>query len=51
LDIVVTVELPPELRNDSTLIDGCMGNALLISELEASIKAAGFEQVRINPEG
>ncbi len=48
-DVVATVELPDEMRNDPALIAGCMGNASLIDELEAMIKAAGFTDVRIEP--
>jgi len=48
-DVVATVELPEEMRNDEALIAGCMGNASLIEELEAMISEAGFEQVRIAP--
>lgn len=48
-DVVATVELPPEMRNDAALIAGCMGNASLIEELELMIKAAGFIKVHIEP--
>ncbi len=48
-DVVATVELPEEMRNDEALIAGCMGNASLIEELQAMIAEAGFEQVRIAP--
>jgi len=48
-DVVATVELPEEMRNDPALIAGCMGNASLVNELEAMIKAAGFTDVRIEP--
>lgn len=48
-DVVATVELPQEMRNDPALVAGCMGNASLIQDLEAMIKAAGFENVRIEP--
>ncbi len=48
-DIVATVELPPEMKNDPALIAGCMGNASLIETLETLIKEAGFENVRIEP--
>lgn len=48
-DVVATVELPEEMRNDPALIAGCMGNAALISELEAHISDAGFSQVKIAP--
>lgn len=48
-DVVATVELPEEMRNDEQLIAGCMGNASLIEDLEQMIIDAGFEQVRIAP--
>lgn len=48
-DVVATVALPDEMRNDAQLIAGCMGNASLIDELRAAIEAAGFEQVKIAP--
>jgi len=48
-DVVATVELPEEMRNDPLLIAGCMGNASLIKDLEEMIKAAGFENVKIQP--
>ena len=48
-DVVATVELPEEMRNDARLIAGCMGNASLIEDLEEMMRAAGFEQIRIQP--
>jgi SAM-dependent methyltransferase len=48
-DVVATVELPEEMRNDAGLIAGCMGNASLIEDLEAMMRDAGFEQIRIQP--
>lgn len=48
-DVVATVELPEEMRNDPALIAGCMGNASLIEDLEVMIQAAGFKHVAINP--
>jgi len=48
-DVVATIELPEEMRSDSDLIAGCMGNASLIDDLDAMIKDAGFEQVKIQP--
>ena len=48
-DVVATVELPAEMRNDPMLIAGCMGNASLIDDLIEMIKAAGFDDVRIEP--
>jgi SAM-dependent methyltransferase len=48
-DVVATVELPEEMRNDPQLIAGCMGNASLIEELEAFMADAGFNDIRIQP--
>ena len=48
-DVVATVELPEEMRNDEALIAGCMGNASLIEELEAMIAEAGFTDIKIAP--
>jgi arsenite methyltransferase len=48
-DVVATMELPEEMRNDEALIAGCMGNASLIEDLQQMISDAGFEQVRIAP--
>ena len=48
-DVVATMELPEEMRNDPMLIAGCMGNASLVDDLIEMIKAAGFDDVRIEP--
>lgn len=48
-DVVATIELPEEMRNDAGLIAGCMGNASLIVDLEEMMHAAGFEQICIQP--
>jgi SAM-dependent methyltransferase len=48
-DVVATVELPEEMRNDAGLIAGCMGNASLVEHLEKMMSAAGFEKILIQP--
>ncbi len=48
-DVVATIELPEEMRNDPALIAGCMGNASLIEELEQVMKLAGFQEITIQP--
>jgi len=48
-DIVATAALPEEARRDLALYTGCMAGASLIEELEAMMKSAGFDQVRITP--
>ncbi|MET0108103.1 MAG: arsenite methyltransferase [Candidatus Thiodiazotropha sp.] len=48
-DVVATVEIPQEMRNDPQLVSGCMGNASLIEELEDIMDAAGFTDIKIEP--
>ena len=48
-DVVATIELPKEMREDEQLIAGCMGNASLIEDLEMHIRNAGFVDIRIEP--
>ncbi|MBI9075576.1 MAG: arsenite methyltransferase [Desulfatibacillum sp.] len=48
-DVVATVELPEEMRNDARLIASCMGNASLIEDLEKMMSDSGFEQIRVQP--
>lgn len=48
-DVVATVELPDEIRNSLDLINGCMGNASLVEDLQKMIEAAGFVDVKIEP--
>ncbi len=48
-DVVAIAPLPEDMRNDAALVTGCMGNASLIADLEAMMRAAGFEQIRIQP--
>ncbi len=48
-DVVATIELPEEMRNDPLLIAGCMGNAALIDDLQRDLENAGFTQISIEP--
>jgi len=48
-DVVAAIELPEPLKNDPSLIAGCIGNASLIDDLQADIEAAGFVDVLIQP--
>ncbi len=48
-DIVATAELPAEWRNDMALLSGCIAGALHMDQLARLIKAAGFEDVSIEP--
>ncbi|WP_316368309.1 arsenite methyltransferase [Candidatus Thiodiazotropha sp. CDECU1] len=48
-DVVASVEIPDEMRNDPQLVAGCMGNASMIEELEEFIDVAGFARIKIEP--
>lgn len=48
-DIVASAELPKEIREDMSLFTGCMAGASLVTELEAGLRAVGFEKIRITP--
>ncbi len=48
-DVVATIELPEELRNDEKLYAGCMGGASLIEDLETMLDDAGFSHISITP--
>jgi len=48
-DVVATIELPEEMRNDPMLIAGCMGNAALINDLQSDLENAGFNNIEIQP--
>ena len=48
-DVVATIALPDEMKNDPLLIAGCMGNAALIEDLQRDIEAAGFSEISIQP--
>jgi arsenite methyltransferase len=48
-DVVATAELPEQVRQDLALYTGCMAGASSIDELEAMMRDAGFEAIRISP--
>jgi len=48
-DVVATIELPEEMRDDPVLYSGCMAGASLIGDLEALLRDAGFERISITP--
>lgn len=48
-DVVASMELPEDMRNDPYLHSACVAGALLIDELEVLLLAAGFTGVRIQP--
>ena len=47
--MVATAELPAEVAGDLALYSGCIAGASLISELQAAMMAAGFQDIRIAP--
>jgi len=48
-DVVATVDLPQEMRDDLALYSGCMAGASQIEELESHMQNAGFSEIRIAP--
>ena len=46
-DVVNTAPLSDDLKQDPTLICGCVSGAAPVDQLEAWLAAAGFEQIRI----
>ncbi len=48
-DVVATIELPEEMRNDKKLHAGCMAGASLIEDLHSMLSKAGFEKIDITP--
>ena len=48
-DVVASVEMPEEMKNDLELYAGCMAGASLIDDLEKHMIDAGFQEVKITP--
>jgi len=48
-DVVASVELPQEIRDDLQLYSGCMAGASHISKLEQILADSGFTDIRIAP--
>jgi SAM-dependent methyltransferase len=48
-DIVATVELPEDVKNDPMLYAGCMAGASVIDEIESVLARIGFQAIRIMP--
>ncbi|KAA3617947.1 MAG: methyltransferase domain-containing protein [Calditrichaeota bacterium] len=49
-DIVATVELPEEVRENMDLYSACIAGASLLDDLSAMLKNAGFIDIRIEPQ-
>ncbi len=48
-DVVATVELPEEVRNDMKMTVACIGGADTITNLESILQEVGFENIRVIP--
>lgn len=48
-DVVATIDMPEEMRNDPKLLSGCMAGAVKIEELQSYLEEAGFTQIAIHP--
>lgn len=48
-DVVASCELPEAIRNDRELLSACVAGASQTAELDQLMRAAGFEQIRIEP--
>lgn len=48
-DIVLTADLPEEIKSDMQLYSGCVSGALAIEPLYELIEQAGFKNIAINP--
>ncbi len=48
-DIVATADLPDHIKGDMFLYSECISGAETIDALEAMMRAAGFENIRISP--
>lgn len=48
-DIVLTADLPADMKAEIALYTGCVAGAASVAELTAMIEAAGFSEIRIAP--
>jgi arsenite methyltransferase len=46
-DVVALADMPPELAQSVEAMTGCVAGSAKVSELEALLRDAGFEDVRI----
>jgi SAM-dependent methyltransferase len=49
LDVVALQALPAEIKNDLSLISGCVGGTETIEVIEKALQDAGFQDININP--
>lgn len=48
-DIVASVDLPDDIKQDIQLLSGCMAGASVVDELQQMLMDAGFQDIRIAP--
>ncbi|MGL1934287.1 MAG: arsenite methyltransferase [Fibrobacterales bacterium] len=48
-DVVATAKMPEKVKGDMALYTGCIAGASPISDIEAMLKDAGFENISIKP--
>lgn len=48
-DVVATAELPDHIRNDLTMLSGCISGAETIDRLRDMLRQAGFSNIRLTP--
>lgn len=48
-DMVASVEMPPEIKNDLALHSACVSGALQVTELKDILQEAGFSAIQIHP--
>jgi hypothetical protein len=49
LDVVALQTLPADIKNDLSLISGCVGGTEEIDVIESMLAEAGFEDIKIQP--
>ena len=48
-DVVLSAELPDDLKKDALLYAGCVGGASSIDEIQTMLKKSGFKNIKIEP--
>jgi arsenite methyltransferase len=48
-DVVSSIELGEEIKNDMALYSGCISGASSIEDLRSMLRSSGFEDIRIDP--
>ena len=48
-DMVASMEMPPEIKEDLSLHSACVSGALLVEDLEQILLEAGFKNIQIKP--